>query len=175
MWGFSTENWSRPKHEISYLMEMFLKSDTFLKEFINDQVRVTHLGRKDRLPKKIINIIEAIEDKTKNFDRFYLNIAIDYGGHNEILRAANKHQKKYPNAQFKDETFETCLDTAGQPFPYPDLVVRTGGEKRLSGFFSWAIAYSELAFIDTLLPDVTNDIIDNLISDFNNRQRRFGK
>lgn len=175
VWGFSTENWGRPETEIHYLMEMFLKSDAFLKEFIKDEVKVTHLGRKDRLPKKVVDIINTIEEKTKTFTRFYLNIAIDYGGHDEIIRAANKHMKKYPNDPFSEANFETCLDTAHQPYPRPDLVVRSGGEKRLSGFFSWAIAYSELTFIDTLLPDVTTDVIDTLISDFYSRQRRFGK
>ncbi len=175
IWGFSTENWKRSEQEINPLMELFLGMDSHVDLFVKNKVRVNHLGRKDRLPDAVVGKIQVCENATKEFDSRYLNIAIDYGGHDELIRACNLHLERFPNKPFTEESFAECLDTGSIPFPNPDLLIRTGGEKRLSGFMSWQSAYSELAFIEDFLPDVTTSTIDQILSEFDARQRRFGK
>lgn len=175
IWGFSTENWKRTPDEISHLMNLFLTMDTHLSDFIKNKVRVTHLGRKDRLPISVAEKIAKVERDTAMFDKFYLNIAIDYGGHDELVRACNEHISKFPGQIFNEESLAQCLDTSPLPYPNPDLIIRTGGERRLSGFMSWQVAYSELAFIGDYLPDLTEMKVDEILEDYSARQRRFGK
>ena len=174
IWGFSTENWKRSPEEISRLMELFLSMDSYIDEFTKNKVCVTHLGRKDKLPKAVVDKIEKTEHSTERFSKFYLNVAIDYGGHDELVRACNRHLKKYPGIEFTEETLASCLDTANLPFPEPDLVIRTGGMRRLSGFMSWQIAYSELTFVEDFLPDFSKKRVDEVLADYSTRQRRFG-
>lgn len=175
IWGFSTENWKRTPEEIGHLMNLFLTMDTHINDFVKNKVKVTHLGRKDRLPKPVADKIQKTEDSTADFDQYYLNIAIDYGGHDEIIRACNEHIKKFPDQEFSEESLTNCLDTATLPYSSPDLIIRTGGEHRLSGFMSWQVAYSELAFVDDYLPDLTPEKVDGILENYMFRQRRFGK
>lgn len=171
-WLFSTENWNRSKEEISYLMKLYeIFIDKSLKEALKEQVRVIHLGRKERIPKSLLKKIEDIEQKTKNFSRFYQNIALDYGGQDEILRAAKNLKGKNATA----ENFNELLDTKDQPFPNPDLVIRTGGEQRISGFMLWQVAYSEFIFLDKYFPDFKESDIDLAVLEYSKRQRRFGR
>ncbi len=177
LWGFSTENWDRSKIEIDYLMKIYEQAvGTHLKEALKEEVRLVHLGRKDRLPVSLVEKIENAEEKTKHFEKYVLNIAIDYGGQDEIVRGIKDLLADNPNPEdVTIDSFKEHLDTKGQPHPYPDIVVRTGGEMRLSGFLSWQIAYAELFFIEKPLPDLTPEDMDIIIDEYmTGRERRFG-
>lgn len=176
IWAFSTENWKRTTEEVGYLMGLFERAvDSYLQEALDDQVRIVHLGRKDRIPKGLLKRIINAEEKTKNYTHFLLNVCLDYGGHDEILRAVKKIQEQNTYSNITLENFNDYLDTANQPHPNPDLTIRTSGEMRTSGFMPWQAAYSEYIFLDKYFPDMNEDDIDNSIEEFNNRQRRFGK
>lgn len=191
LWAFSTENWNRSKEEIDYLMDLYETNiDENLKEAKKEQARIIHLGRKDRIPSTLKDKIIKAEEETKDFTKFVLNIALDYGGHDELLRATEKmfadiqegkiniediksevgkYKNKYPYYLYKN-----YLDTKDQPFPYPDLIIRTSGEQRLSGFLSWQAAYSELYFTNLHMPDFGPEELTKAIEDFSSRNRRFG-
>jgi len=192
LWGFSTENWNRSKEEVDYLMKLFEDNivGENLEEAKKSEAKIIHLGRKDRFPESLRRKLIQVEEETKKFTKHILNMALDYGGHDELLRAVKsfvedhdnnevsidkiyeengKYQDKYPYFGFTQ-----YLDTANQPYPYPDLVIRTGGEQRLSGFLPWQAAYSELYFPKLFLPEFTpNDLLD-AIKDYSTRDRRFG-
>ena len=166
VWAFSTENWKRTKEEVDYLMKLYeVMLDRYLKDALKDKVRIIHLGRKDRINYTLQNKIANIEEKTKKFDKNYLCIALDYGGRDEIDRAVSKGKND----------FIQHLDTKDLPFPDPDLIIRTGGEQRLSGFMLWQSQYSELVFEKKYLPDYSEEDFGNTIKEFSERQRRFGK
>ncbi len=188
LWGFSTENWNRSRSEVNYLMGIFESMfDKHLEEAKKNETRIYHLGRKDRLPKSLLQKITEAEQETRSFTRHVFNIALDYGGHDEILRAIvkavadskgkaedyfqsrGKYHDKYPYYAFKDH-----LDTGDQPYPYPDLIIRTSGEYRLSGYLLWQSAYSELYFEKVHFPDFTPDRFKRAILEYSNRKRRFG-
>ena len=172
-WGFSTENWQRSKEEVAYLMriyEMFI--DQHLAEAKRDGVRIIHLGRKDRLPKRLIEKLKKAEKETVGNTKHIFNLALDYGGRDEIVRAINKWHSK---EKITEDEFAKFLDTAGQPYPYPDLIIRTSGEKRLSGFLPWQGEYAELYFFKKHFPDLTPADIKKAILEYSRRERRFGK
>lgn len=172
VWGFSTENWNRSKGEVSYLMKLFeYMLDTYAKEAMKEKIKVFHIGRKDRLGKTLLNKFIDLEKKTAHYETTLI-IAVDYGGRDEIIRGINKiiNQAATP---ITPETFQKCLDTAG--FPDPDLIIRTGGEKRLSGCLLWQSEYSELYFTDLYFPDFTPDKLQTAVEEYAHRQRRFGK
>jgi len=174
VWAFSTENWKRSTEEISYLMKLYeTMLDKYLTEVLRDKIRIVHLGRKDRINKNLKNKIVNIEEKTKNFDKYYLCIALDYGGHDEIIRGINKIRRS--QSVISEFDFNEYLDTKDLPFPNPDLIIRTGGEQRLSGFLLWQSQYSELVFEKKYLPDYSDEDFENTIKEFSVRQRRFGK
>ena len=143
--------------------------DKYLTEALREKIRIIHLGRKDRINKTLKNKIINIEEKTKNFTQYYLCIGLDYGGRDEIVRAIKK------SSNLSEDNFNQFLDTKDLPYPNPDLIIRTGGEKRLSGFLLWQCQYSELVFIDKYLPDYSIDDFENNIIEFSKRQKRFGK
>lgn len=179
-WAFSTENWDRSDEEVGYLMKLFGKFlDDNLKEVMEDEVRMVHLGRKDRLPKELLTKITDIEEKTKHFTKYIFNVALDYGGHDEITRAVQKMSlediKRLNDVETAQDIFSSFLDTHDQPNPNPDMLIRTGGEMRLSGFLSWQLAYTELFFPQETLPDLTPEVVDKLLEEYATRQRRFGK
>lgn len=166
VWAFSTENWKRANEEISYLMKLYeVMLDRYLADALKDKVRIIHLGRKDRINQNLKNKIINAENKTKDFDKHYLCIALDYGGRDEIERAVANDKKD----------FVKLLDTKDLPYPDPDLIIRTGGEQRLSGFMLWQSQYSELVFEKKYLPDYSDVDFENTIVGFSKRQRRFGK
>ncbi len=166
VWAFSTENWKRTNEEISYLMKLYeIMIDKYLADALKDNIRIIHLGRKDRINEGLRNKINNIEEKTKEFDKYFLCIALDYGGRDEIERAV----------EIGKNNFVPHLDTKDLPFPDPDLIIRTGGEQRLSGFLLWQSQYSELVFEKKYLPDYTDSDFEKTINDFSKRQRRFGK
>src|SRR3989304_6126239 len=177
VWAFSTENWNRSREEISYLMKMY---ETFieknLKEALKEKIRIIHLGRKDRISKNLLEKIKNSEEKTKNFKNYILNIALDYGGRDEIIRAISKlSTMNHEPSTISEENFSQLLDTANQPYPNPDLIIRTSGEQRTSGLMIWQAAYAEYIFLQKHFPDVNDKDIENAIEEYSRRQRRFGK
>ncbi|MBI5358928.1 di-trans,poly-cis-decaprenylcistransferase [Candidatus Amesbacteria bacterium] len=174
IWAFSTENWDRSQQEIDKIMDLFDKAmDEFRKDLITNQVRFIHLGRKDRLPAKLVAKMARIEEETKDFDEHTLNLALDYGGKDEIVRATNKILEN--SLQKVDEKiFESYLDTAGQPYPYVDLFIRTSGEQRTSGLLPWQMSYAEMYWELDHLPDFSPVKLKDAILDYSCRRRRFG-
>lgn len=175
IWGFSTENWKRSKKEVNHLMTLFQKIIShYLKEALKNQIRLIHLGRKDRLNKTLIKKIIEVEEKTKHFNKNFLCICLDYGGKDEILRAINEILKT--DIKIVDEKiFNHYLDTKNLPYPNPDLIIRTSGEQRLSGFLTWQSVYSELIFVKKYLPDFNLKDFEKCLKEYSKRQRRFGK
>lgn len=176
LWGFSTENWDRKKKEISHLMKLYGKLiDDCLKETKKEKVRIVHLGRKDRLPKALLKKITQAEEKTKNNDKYIMNIALDYGGHDDIIRAVQGMIKDKVEAEnVNKELIEKYLDTKGQPYPYVDLMIRTSGEQRTSGFLLWQSEYNEFYWENDHFPDFTPEKLKEAILDYSRRRRRFG-
>lgn len=175
-WAFSTENWKRTKEEIFYLMNLYYQMiERNIKEALKDKIRIIHLGRKDRINNKLrLKIIEA-EEKTKNFNKYYLVIALDYGGKDEIIRTVNKiNQSRININNLSEEKINQFLDTKDLPYPYPDLVIRTSGEMRTSGFMIWQTAYSEWIFHPKYFPDFNPNDLEKCIEEYKKRKRRFG-
>lgn len=175
-WVWSTENWSRDKEQVEFVMnlaEKHLSQKNLLTELQQDQVRFTHIGRKDRLPKRLRDILNDLEDNTREFSSHRLNLALGYGGVDEMKRTVEKMLLN--NA--KPETLFDYLDTAGQPFP--DLVIRPGmDDKELihtSGFMPLQTAYSAWIFLPELFPNLTPQTLLNAIQAFLKYQRRLGK
>lgn len=178
IWAFSTENWKRTKEEVGYLMRLYAAMvDKYLKEAISDNVKIVHLGRKDRIPSYLLKKIERAEKETQSNQKHVLNIALDYGGHDEIVRAITRmnNEEGIKNNELTEQKFEVFLDTKEQPYPNPDIIIRTSGEQRVSGFMPWQAAYSELFFIEKHFPDLTEKDIDLVLDEYSKRQRRFGK
>jgi undecaprenyl diphosphate synthase len=176
VWGFSTENWTRDIHEVNYLMELVM---TTLKEHEKDaheeQIRFHHLGRKDRIPTSLMNEITRLEKDTQHYAQYILNFCFDYGGRDEIARAVDKILKKEPKiTTITKEEFADYLDTAGQPYPNVDLLIRTSGEQRTSGLLPFQMDYAEFYFEQSPLPDFTVDKLDKALESYANRDRRFG-
>ncbi len=176
IFAFSSENWNRSKEEVSYLMHLLARA--FSKKEVDDlnkdgiQLRV--IGQKERLDKDLQKLIQEAEEKTKNNKEGILNLAISYGGRLEIIEAIKKIiKKKIPAEKITEEVVNQNLWTEGEP--YPDLIIRTSGEQRTSGFLTWQAAYSELYFCPKYWPDFTKEDLDEAISDYALRQRRFGK
>ena len=175
IWGFSTENWNRSKLEVSYLMRIytyFLKRN--LNELRNEGVKFKWLGRRDRVPASLKNVLEKVEAATKNNTKFILNICLDYGGHDEMVSAIKKIVKKgLKPSQITEEVVKEQLTTKG--LPDPDLLIRTSGEMRTSGIMPWQTTYTELFFSKLLFPDFSLSELKRAIGDYSQRQRRFGQ
>lgn len=176
LWGFSTENWDRTEEEIKYLMRLYSRMiDKVLKEAKEDDVKIIHLGRKDRLPDFLLTKIGRAEKDTENNKSYILNIALDYGGHDDILRAVQGMIKDgVPADKVDKKLMESYLDTKNQPYPYADLMIRTSGEQRTSGMLLWQSAYTEYYFENDHFPDFTPVKLREAVLDFSRRRRRFG-
>lgn len=175
VWAFSTENWNRDKKEIDYLMGIYERwLDIDLKTALKEQIRIIHLGRKDRINESLRNKLADAEEKTKHFTKFYLGVALDYGGRDELLRATRKLQVTGYKLQDEND-FNRFLDTKDFPYPNPDLIIRTSGEQRTSGFMVWQSAYSEYIFPKVHLPDFSVVELKKCLDEYNHRQRRFGR
>ncbi len=176
VFGFSTENWKRSKKEVDYLMNLFKKGLSNKKEiekFQKAEVKVKIIGQRKRLSKSLQKVISNIEELTKNNKKFYLNLAVSYGGKWDIIQAIKRIIKeKVPVQKINEDLIESFLSTAG--LSAPDLVIRAGGEKRLSNFVLWQSAYSELYFCPKLWPDFTEKDLDKAFEDYTQRQRRYG-
>lgn len=176
IWAFSTENWSRQKEEIDQIMELLRKGlAEFEKEAHKDKVRLIHLGRKDRFPKDITTGIQEMEEATKKYKKNILNLALDYGGRDEIIRATkNIIEAGIPVNKIDEKLFSSYLDTEGEPHSEPDLFIRTSGEQRTSGLLPWQMIYSEYYFEEVHLPDFTPEKLKAAVLDYSRRRRRFG-
>jgi len=174
LYSFSTENWTRPKAEITALFNLlreYVESD--LDTLNGRNVRVRILGSRLGLSEDLLALIARVEETTKDNTAFNLNIAFNYGGRDELLRAAAKALAAgFDLAKLSETEFASFLDTAG--LPDVDLVIRTSGEKRISNFLLWQAAYAEFVFTDVLWPDFALTDLQAAISDFNLRNRRFG-
>lgn len=172
IWGFSTENWKRSKTEIKIIFHLILKITRKLrKDAHKNKTRFRFFGRRDRIPKKLREELENLEKETKKYKEFNVQLCLDYGGRDEIVRAVNKILKE-KKKKIDEKSFEKYLDSSG--IPDPDLIIRTSGEKRISGFMPFQSAYSELYFVEKNFPDFGGKDIRKAINEFGKRKRRFG-
>src|SRR3989338_6800895 len=175
VYAFSTENWKRSEEEVSYLMNLI--GDLFEKEmdYFHDEGGVLHcVGDISRFSEKLQKVFREAEEKTKNNPGPHLYFALNYGGRQEILSAVKKIVAENPDAEnITEEYFAKHLQT--YPMPDPDIIIRTSGELRLSGFLPWQGVYSELFFTKTLWPDFSKEEFDSILQEYSDRDRRIGK
>ena len=173
LYTFSTENWNRPESEINFLFDLIRKSlKKKLKNIIKQGIKINIIGQKNRLPKDIKQTIKIIERKTFYNNVITLNLALNYGSKEEIINACKiltKGNKKEINVQ----NFKKKLYT--KDMPDPEILIRTGGTKRLSNFLLWQLAYTEIFFMDKLWPDFNENDFNKIIIKFNKIKRNFGK
>jgi undecaprenyl diphosphate synthase len=172
MWAFSTENWNREERETEELLGVIERGiDSFYLASARDQYRFKFIGRKDRLPRRMETKMIELEEETKNYNGIQIVLGVDYGGRDEILRAVNR--AIIEGKELDEKELKRHLDT--KDIPDPELLIRTGGEKRLSGYLPFQSTYSELIFSDKLFPDFTPQDLRDAIKEFSDRKRRFGK
>jgi undecaprenyl diphosphate synthase len=169
---FSTENWKRSEEEVSGLMGLAMRVfKTEINELLKNEIRVRILGAREGIPEKLLKAMEETEEKSKDFTRTTVAICFNYGGQREILDAANaaiaEGKAKLTEEDIRAHLYEPDV-------PDIDLVVRTSGEERLSNFMLWRVAYSEFYFMDKLWPDMRPGDVDDIITEYNRRNRRFG-
>lgn len=174
LYAFSTENWNRPKVEVVGLLSLLTRRiDKESGAFHGDNIRLIHIGRSDRLSQKLRQKVEAAIDLTKGNTGLTLCLAFDYGGRDEIVQAARRlSSDNIPDSMIDETVLSQFLYTGD--IPDPDLIIRTGGEMRLSNFLLWQAAYSELYFTPVLWPDFGGKEIKEALSEYEQRQRRFG-
>ena len=171
LYTFSTENWKRTQDEVGYLMGLIknhLRAE--FKFYKENDIRVKHIGNLSGLPQDIQNEINSTVEECKDFNSLTVVLAVNYGGKDEISRAINK--AKSENKEINENNFTEFFDLP--EMPDVDLIIRTGGEKRLSNFLLWHGAYAELDFVDTLWPDYNEECFYQSIKEFQKRNRRFG-
>lgn len=170
-YALSTENWSRPKDEIDALLGMIKKfADEEMKYYVDKNYRVRFMGELHRLPEETQKALESIAAAAINNTGIVVNIGINYGGRDEIARAAARVAER--NLPVTAENIDAYLDTAGMHDP--DIIVRCAGEKRLSNFMLWQSAYSEFVFVDDFWPDFGEETVLRIIREYSGRERRFG-
>ena len=177
VYAFSTENWKRPSDEVSTIMKLLGK---YLHEAIDtmerDHIKMKVLGDVDGLTPELQALVAKTEETSARYDGFQANICLNYGGRDEIVRAAVRYAKDYADGkaegELTEERFGSYLYSAG--IPDPDLLIRPGGEQRISNFLLWQCAYSEFYFTDVLWPDFGTDELDKAIAVYNSRDRRYG-
>lgn len=178
VFSFSTENWRRPVSEVTALfglLRAYVKRD--LARLKREGVQVRIIGNRAGLPPDIADLVKRAEEETAHNDRFFLTIAFNYGGREELVRAVSGlvtdvAAGRLDASKIDEDAIESRLDTAG--LPDPDLIIRTSGEYRISNFLLWQLAYSELIFVDVLWPDFTIDHLKSALETFAARERRFG-
>lgn len=176
-YAFSTENWARPTEEVESIMRLFGNYLTMAYDYKKENNRLVFLGDRSRLSKSLQDKMNDLEEKTKNNTGMFLNIAVNYGGRQEILRAAQTLAQRVKDGQLEpqditQELFEDCLYTRGQKDP--DFILRPSGEMRLSNFMLWQASYSEFISMDVLWPDFQREDLDRALQEFQKRSRRFG-
>ena len=166
---FSTENWKRAKEEVRYLMRMVTTSvESLTKKCLEHNVRIAVLGSRDNLSQKVLEALDGAELRTANCDRAVLGLCFNYGGRKEIVDAVKS---------IKDEVSEEKIESAlyHPEIPDCDMIVRTSGEQRLSGFMLWRASYAELLFLKRYWPDMSKDVVQEILEEYKRRNRRFGK
>lgn len=175
LFAFSTENWLRPTQEVDFLMSLF--QDSIKKEsssLIKNNIRFKLIGDRKPFPKKLIDKIKDLENLTEKNTGLTLSIAINYGGRWDIVNAVNEYRKK--NHFKKPFTQKNLIQNLSLNFaPDPDLLIRTGGEKRISNFLIWQFSYTELYFTEILWPDFNEKAFTSALIEFQKRERRYGK
>jgi tritrans,polycis-undecaprenyl-diphosphate synthase [geranylgeranyl-diphosphate specific] len=183
LYALSTENLQRKDDELEYLFDLI---EQRLKKLLTDpklhrfKMRVKAIGKVELLPERITKVLKELEDVTKYYDNIYLNIAIAYGGQMEMVDAVRKvadmvKDGKLDVDDINKETIDSCLYTSHLPQPEPDMILRTSGEQRLSGFLIWQSAYSELVFMDVFWPEFRKIDLMRAIRTYQRRKRRYGK
>lgn len=178
LWAFSTENWQRDKMELEGMMQLFRRAfEKKVEDLHKKGVKLSIIGNINKFPKDIAQNAQKWVNLSQENKKITVSFALNYGGREEILSAVNsvlKEQKaKGSTSEVTLEDFEKHLATAG--YPDPDLIIRPGGQLRLSGFLPWQSVYAELYFTDILMPDFGVQELDTALAEFNRRQRRFGK
>ena len=179
LYAFSTENWQRSKEEVTYLMTLlrqYLKGD--LQELKENQVCIRFIGERYMLDADIQQMMADLEQETAVYDKMTLCIALSYGSRQEIISAVKKTAESYKNGNILLEDIDINLFSDmlyTKDIPDPDLLIRTSGEKRISNYLLWQLAYSEFVFTDVLWPDFTPDHLQQIINEFKTRERRYGK
>ena len=176
VYAFSTENWKRPEDEVKGIMKLL---DKYLHEAIREmqkkQIRLKVFGDVSRLSPSLRELIARTDEISQGIEGFQANVCINYGGRAEIVRAAQRYAQDYAQGkagELTEESFSDYMYSAG--IPDPDLLIRPGGEYRLSNFLLWQCAYSEFYYTDVLWPDFTPEDLDKAIEEYNHRDRRFG-
>ena len=175
LYAFSTENWNRPSEEVEGILEILydaLRNQT--QELHENNVHIVHIGKADRLSPELQEAVAYAQELTRDNTGITLNVAFDYGGRDEILEAVKQVIRDgVPAEDIDEELFSKYLFTA--QIPDPDLIIRTGGELRISNFLLWQSAYSEYYHTTTLWPDLDSAELERVLAAFTNRQRRFGR
>ncbi|MDR2645615.1 MAG: di-trans,poly-cis-decaprenylcistransferase [Holosporaceae bacterium] len=174
---FSMENWKRTAEEVSYLLELFRNFFSASDYVMRHGIRIKAIGNLEKLPPDVLEKVRHLEDLTSSNTSLTVAVAISYGGRDEIIRAVQKiirdvMENKISVPELNEKVFASYLDTAGMP--YPDAFVRTG-EKRLSNFLIWQVAYAEIFFVDKLWPDFDENDLKKVVLEFSQRERRYGK
>jgi len=174
LYAFSTENWNRPQEEVAGLLEILQDAlQRQAKALHENNVRIFHIGKLDRLSPGLQEAVDQVQELTCNNTGINLNVAFDYGGRDEILEAVKRILRDgIPAERLDQEMFSRYLYTAH--CPDPDLIIRTGGEQRISNFLLWQSAYSEYYYTPTLWPDLDSAELEQVLESFSSRQRRFG-
>lgn len=179
VYAFSTENWKRPKREVDSiirLLQFYLKNNE--NEFYKNNVKLSVIGDLSNLDENMVNKIRDVEEKTKNNNSFYFNVAFSYGGRKEIIDASKKIARDFKEGNINiddlnEDIFKKYL--YNPDIIYPDLIIRTGGDIRISNFLLWEMSYSELYFTNTLWPDFDEKALDLAIDDYKHRKRTYGE
>jgi len=174
LFAFSSENWRRPKEEVTFLMQLFLRSlEQEVSKLHENGIRFKVVGDLSAFDAPIVELIRRGEELTRDNTRLTLTIAANYGGRWDMLQAANRCREEDPGAPITEERLAARLSMAYAP--EPDLFIRTGGEQRISNFLLWQLAYSELYFTDALWPDFNTAALEEAFASYRRRERRFGR
>lgn len=172
VFAFSTENWKRAEEEVGYLMDLLFNALTKdLDFFLEHDVRLNVLGRREGMSEKILRAMDEAEKKTAGGSRGQINLCVNYGGRAEIVDGVKALIES--GKEVTEENLSASIWTQG--IPDPDMIVRTSGERRMSGFLTWSGVYSEMKFVEKNWPDFSEEDLEACLEDFESRQRRFGK
>ncbi|XP_047158625.1 dehydrodolichyl diphosphate synthase 2-like [Vigna umbellata] len=180
VFAFSTDNWVRPKVEVDFLLKLFERTiNSEIDAFKREGIRISVIGDSSKLPESLLRLIASAEEDTKNNTRLQLIVAVSYSGKYDVVQACKSVAKKVKDGDLyvddiNENIIEQELETNCTEFPYPDLLIRTSGELRVSNFLLWQLAYTELYFNRDLWPDFGKDEFAEALSSFQQRQRRYG-
>lgn len=176
LFAFSSENWRRPKDEVKFLMQLFMHVlEAEVSKLHRNNIRLKIVGDLSQFDERLVQLVREAEERTKNNQQLTLTVAANYGGRWDILQALNQLVRAHPEkaGNYSESDFAPYLSM--QDAPEPDLFIRTGGEKRVSNFLLWQLAYTELYFTDMLWPDFDAAALDTAIASYQQRERRYGR